>query len=389
MKVLWLSKVPPERHSTRIRELGRRLAERGHEVTVLTTRTAADLPARDWVDGVDTRYLATAPRWLRGEGRVRFYATRLPWYVVAPLAVRRLAREMNPDVIIEDLAPVGAPLVTMVARRLHIPVILDAHYLLGSPAAWLRLYGVIGVWGATYSWLLRRGSIRPAGLISDSRSLVAELSARTPWLAPRWLPNGVDAARFRIDRRAPAKDRPVEIITVGRCVTPKGQRFLIEAVGLVDRALAVRLTIVGDGPLRASLETLTAELGLSDRVTFHGWMDHSDLPAALGRADILVMPSLAEGLPVALIEAMGSGLPIIATDIPGHRQVADDDALHLVPPANASAIAAAISDLAADSARRLALGARARAVAHESYEWSRIVDDLESILRGARVETRR
>jgi len=385
VRILWLSKVPPARHSTRIHEFGRRLAERGHDLTVLTSRTTADLPEREVVDGVDTRYVATAPRWLRGDGAIRFYATRLPWYVLAAPAVRKVARELRPDVIVEDLAPVGAPFVTAVARSLRIPVVFDVHYLLGSPSAWIRLYGVIGAWGAMYSWLLRRGSIRPARLISDSRSLVDELSARTPWLAPRWLPNGVDPARFGTDRQdTGSRDGPIEVITVGRCVTPKGQRYLIEAMAHLDRALDVHLTIVGDGPLRSSLEAATADLGLRDRVTFRGWMAHADLPDALGRADILVMPSLAEGLPVALIEGMGSGLPIVVTDIPAHRQVAGDDALVFVRPGDAASIAGAIATLASDPERRSKLGTRARTVAAESYDWSRIVDDLESLLEGVR-----
>src|SRR5262249_38365544 len=122
----------------------------------------------------------------------------------------------------------------------------------------------------------------------------------------------------------------------------------------------VHLVIAGDGRLRGALEAQAKQLGVADRVSFLGTRrDVADILAAL---DAYAMPSLWEGLSLALLEAMAARLPVIASDVGGVSQVAGDGAGCLrVPPADVAALAAAIRRLAAEPAeRRAALGEEAR-----------------------------
>ena len=107
----------------------------------------------------------------------------------------------------------------------------------------------------------------------------------------------------------------------------------------------LQLWIVGDGPLRANLQRLSDELGLSECVTFFG--EQADIAPFLAAADLFVMSSISEGLPVALLEAMSAGLPAVVTDVGGMAEVARlSRAATLVPPSHPEALAQALSNAA-------------------------------------------
>ncbi|CAA9543728.1 MAG: hypothetical protein AVDCRST_MAG73-2196 [uncultured Thermomicrobiales bacterium] len=148
---------------------------------------------------------------------------------------------------------------------------------------------------------------------------------------------------------------------------------------------AVAALLVGDGDLRPSYERLRDDLGLGGRVAFAGRVPACDLPAVHRAADFLVLPSETRGeaFGMVLIEALASGRPVIATDLPGVRSVVapNQDGL-LVPPANPAALAAAIDHLAAmDPAERAAMGARGRHKVEQAYTWDRIGAQLDRLYR--------
>ena len=160
------------------------------------------------------------------------------------------------------------------------------------------------------------------------------------------------ASRSELARSA---EGPV-VLTVARLDGQKGVSHLLEAVAAVPHA---SFAIAGDGPNRAALEARAAALGVNDRVRFLG--HRHDVPALLAAADLFVLPSLYEGLPLAVLEAMAAGVPVIATAIGGTNEVVrDGETGTLVPPADSAALAAAIARVLAnrDRASRLALAAR-------------------------------
>jgi glycosyltransferase involved in cell wall biosynthesis len=177
-------------------------------------------------------------------------------------------------------------------------------------------------------------------------------------------------------------------VFLGRLVAYKGCDLAIRAIAAArDRRLT--LDVLGDGPERAALEALAAELGVADRVRFEGWVQPG--PALYDRLSayrVLVMPSLAEANGIAFQEAMTLGVPIVCVDWAGpHELLTADDAI-LVEPTDQASVVAGIADaldtLASDpaAADRLAINARARANA-TGFRWRDLLTRWEEIYRRA------
>ena len=166
------------------------------------------------------------------------------------------------------------------------------------------------------------------------------------------------------------------VIALGRLTRQKGFDVLIRALARLDDASAV---IVGDGPEASELERLRAELGLDGRVRFAGWVDD---PAALVRsADALVLPSRYEALPLAILEAMHAGLPVVATDVGSVREeVRAGETGLLVPAEDDARLASAIREVL-DPAVGQVMGARARDVASRQFTSERMARDFELLYR--------
>jgi glycosyltransferase involved in cell wall biosynthesis len=205
----------------------------------------------------------------------------------------------------------------------------------------------------------------------------------------RLIPNGVELPRAQ-PATAPAAMRTAlgiaaggrVIGAVGRLVWQKGFEHLIRAMRVVVAAEpAARLVVVGDGPLRHRLATLSAECGVDGCVTFAGF--RRDVTALLRAFEILVVPSLREGLPMITLEGMAAGTPVVATAIPGILEQIDSgvDGM-LVPPGDADALAAAVVRLLGDAALRDRLGAAARRKAATAFDVSRTVAATREVYAG-------
>ncbi len=135
------------------------------------------------------------------------------------------------------------------------------------------------------------------------------------------------------------------ITSVGRLMPPKGHGYLVSAMPhLISQVDNVRLLLAGDGDLKASLEQLSQDLKVQDVISFLG--SRSDVPDILALSDVFVLPSVSEGTSMALLEAMAASKPIVATDIPGNRDVLrHGHNCLLVPPGNPEKLAEAISFL--------------------------------------------
>ncbi|MCP4538179.1 MAG: glycosyltransferase [Chloroflexi bacterium] len=179
--------------------------------------------------------------------------------------------------------------------------------------------------------------------------------------------NGVDVHRYGNERNRKAIRRSLSVpyaaqvlIMVGTLKPVKGHRYMLEALpALVSRCPAVYLVVVGDGELRDVLQAQVAALNLSNHVRFLG--NRQDIGDLLVAADVFVLSSLWEGLSMALLEAMASSLPIVATEVSGTTQaIISDETGLLVPPGDATKLAQAIEQLLSNPERARAMGARAR-----------------------------
>jgi glycosyltransferase involved in cell wall biosynthesis len=207
------------------------------------------------------------------------------------------------------------------------------------------------------------------------------------------VPNGVaplrdrigrDAARaaLRLDRRQPV------VLTVGRLTHMKGQCHLVDAVpDLLARFPDLAVVLVGDGPLREALEKRVAALGVGSAVRFTG--HRPDARQLLEAADVFVLPSRHEGMPLVALEAMEAGLPVVATRVIGTEEVVVDGVTGaLVRPGDPAALGAALERLLADPCLRRRQGAAGRCRYLAAFTRERMAADTaavyEATLRGAR-----
>jgi glycosyltransferase involved in cell wall biosynthesis len=191
---------------------------------------------------------------------------------------------------------------------------------------------------------------------------------------------GLERLPEPVDRTARRAD--VRLLFVGRLIRTKGARDAIRALGLV-RDLPVIFDIVGDGFDRAACEALTTELGLTDRVRFHGKLPRDQVDDFYSSADVFVFPSYREPGGNVVFEAMGQGLPLVVSDLGGPGNVVDDTCgirLHpMSPDQYARDIAGAFTRLAASPELRLKLGRGARRRAADIALWDSKVVHLEAI----------
>ncbi|MEH3144379.1 MAG: glycosyltransferase [Methylobacterium frigidaeris] len=175
----------------------------------------------------------------------------------------------------------------------------------------------------------------------------------------------VGQAEFEAFSRIPAGPDPCRLLCVGRLAPEKGHADLLAALAeLRRRGVPCHLDVAGNGPLDAALRETAARLGVAEHVTFHGYVAYGPALFDLyGRAGALVLPSLTEGFPQVINEALSIGLPVVATavgGIPGF--VADGDTALLVPPRDPGALAGAVERLVRDADLREGLRRRGRAL---------------------------
>jgi len=184
------------------------------------------------------------------------------------------------------------------------------------------------------------------------------------------------------------------LLFVGRLDPVKGLPVLFDALGeLRRRGRTVHLDIVGDGPERNHLEAAVRDGSLGDVVTFHGYRSQTELQGFLHRADVMVMTSFSEGIPVVLMEAMSRGLPVIAPRITGIPELVEDGVSgRLTTPARSEELADAISELLDDPAQRTQFARAAAETVEREFdlqvEARRLVEIMSRRLRGEPVAVR-
>jgi len=195
----------------------------------------------------------------------------------------------------------------------------------------------------------------------------------------RLIHDGIDPGPF--ESAANNRDMNSECVVVGMAAVleeRKGHRFLLEAAQrLKTQGCRIQYRLAGDGSLRQSLEKAAIQLGLKDDVQFCGFV--SDIPTFLSQVDIFVLPSLFEGLGVAVLEAMAAGKPVIASRVGGLAEIVHDGVTgFLVMPGNAQGLAAAIAKLAGDRFLSREMGQRGRTRLLEHFTLAQMASKNEA-----------
>jgi glycosyltransferase involved in cell wall biosynthesis len=205
---------------------------------------------------------------------------------------------------------------------------------------------------------------------------------RDEWSKLVYVPLGIDAAEFPpLPARNPSS--PPHILCVGRLAPEKGQSLLLEAMAALNAsAFPLHLTLVGDGPDRNFLERRAAELGIEAHVEFAGWIDEARLMDFYAKTDVFVLPSLAEGIPMVLIEAMAMQIPCVAPCIAGIPELIESG-VHgmLYSVADVNELSSQLRTLLESPDLTEQIGRQARLRVLRDYDMARNTERFAAVLR--------
>ena len=294
-----------------------------------------------------------------------------PWAYAVAMAWRhrQALRECS---VLRVFQMTGALPAVIVRRRFGVPFVATYGF-------WYERLA-----GSALTRVLRRriislGLTAADAVLCTTPELAAYVGRRVPANRIHLLPNGVDTSLFTPAPRPPSARR--RVLYVGRLSPEKNLGALVEAAAKLGRRFDLVLSFIGDGPVRASLQAHAESVGVA--AEFTPFVEHRRLPAIFAQADAFVLPSLTEGHPKVLLEAMSAGVPCVASNAGGNRAILADDVTGLLfELADPGALADALARVLGDDALGRRLAARARAEIEERYDLRRLVAREIEVLRG-------
>lgn len=354
--------------------IARELVRLGAEVQVLTAGYG-DLPAMERIDGVVVRRIPTLRR-----RKDRSNVLEMMIFMIAGMLwAVPIARRFRPAAVITFFGIPCGPIGYVLKKLLRIPYIVSLRggdvpgYLPANLSTYHRLTAPISriVWGAAAAIIANSD-----GLANLARTFMRECPIGV-------INNGVDTQVF-----SPGKDTMsasiIRVLTVGRLHHQKAIDVLLRAFAeLPDQIRSgSELLIVGDGPERHNLAALAAGLGIGEKVHFLGWVDRNNLPKIYRSAEIFAFPSRDEGMPNAVLEAMASGLPVIASSVSGIAELVTPDVTGLIIPIeDQAALAQALEKLISDGHQREEMGKAGRDKVETAFSWHTAASAYLSLIR--------
>jgi len=372
-------------------KVGSGLVRRGHQVRVLTAGMK-HLPVECVEQGMEVRRL----RALRCREDTCSVPEMAAWVAVAITAVLGEIRRWKPDVLhVHFAVPTGA--VAWVASKITgVPYVLTAH--LGDvPGGVPEQTGNLFRWIQPFTVPIWRG----AAATTAVSSFVAGLAQRAygaDGILPRVILNGIELPQPPLLE----VHHPPRLLMVGRMSLQKNPLLAIRALALL-RELPWRCTMIGDGPLLAEVREEAERLGISERVEFKGWATADEVNDSMRQADILLIPSLSEGLPMVAVEALTQGVAIVGSRIGGLADVTRESDESDEPGKlgeSGEQQNARLFDLAegpqgmADALTPLLKDPQSLMRAREAslalaprFDLNKVLDDYEEVLKGATLRT--
>ena len=312
------------------------LSRRGHDVRVMTAGLK-HLPASERVDGVE---VTRVPSFRRREDTCTVLEMGL-YVATSFLPVVREVWRWRPDVMHAHFAvPTGA-LALAVHAVTRCPYVITAHLgdvPGGVPEQTAGLFRLVDP-AVRFIWKFAAG-------VTAVSTFVSGLAAKAYGITPRVILNGVRP----LGKTSVAVQSPVRLLFAGRFSIQKNPLLAIEALALV-RDLDWRLDFVGEGPLGDAMRRAVDQQGLSDRITFRGWLAGPDVSALMEQSDVLLMTSLHEGLPMVGVEALQHGLAIVASRIGGVLDLVEGGGNGRLCELDAASFAAGLREVLGDPER--------------------------------------
>jgi glycosyltransferase involved in cell wall biosynthesis len=349
--------------------LARCLVVLGHKVTVLTA-CFEDQPHFETRDGVTIHRVLSLRR--RQDRSTAF--EQLTFIASASFWSLNWIPQNKPNATLAFFGVPSGAVAWLLKKLFHIPYIVS---LRGGDVPGFRPYDfktfhkMVGpflrvIWHQADSVIANSNGLRDLALAFDS-------SIEIPII-----PNGVDGNQYRNESRDWA---PARLFSVGRIVHQKGLDLGLRALAQL-KDLDWHWNIAGDGPQLDALKSLANELGLSDRVTFLGWQSRAELTQWYHRSNLFLFPSRHEGMPNAVLEAMSSGLPVVATRIAGSEElVIDGETGLLVTTENVTELRDALRIILTDSILREKMGTASRLHVEQNYTWQKVAEQYQLALK--------
>jgi glycosyltransferase involved in cell wall biosynthesis len=333
--------------------LCRALAERGHRVDIVTSRSQPGLASHEAMDGVSV--------W-----RTWMPSRNTPGWAAHAFGSMPRFGSLARDADVLHAQDIASVLPCMVAQRVRrAPIVTTyhtSHFLKRADSPF---------WKPIFRRFLKAADYNLAA--SDEIAAVGEGIA--PGVRVEALTNGVETAFFRPTEPTlpPAPEGRTRLIVPRRLFHKNGVEYFIRAMPGILEEIDAEAVLIGDGPERVALEALAGEVGVSERVTFLGARPNQEMPGLLSSGDLAVFPSLMEATSVAALESMACELPVAASRVGGLPQIVSDEVGGLFEPADPASLAERVVALVRGGRLR-EIGAEARRQVVEHWSNARLAE---------------
>ena len=334
-------------------QLAENLAKRGHDVHIITSLDD-DQIENSYEKGFHIHRIRMS--------RIRFFGAIFFWVNI----VRKI-KKINPDIVHAQILSFAMP--ALISKKL-----LKIPYVVWGQGSDVYLRDWFNKLGAK---TILKNADSVIALTKNMKEVIQAIFYREIAVVP----NGIDIEDYwdgtgEQERETISK----RILFVGRLDPVKGVHYLLRAMQIVCKVLPdAKLILVGDGEDRENLEYLTNSLGIRESVNFAGRIPHEKIPDYLDQADIFVLPSLSEGLPIVILEAMACGLPIVATRVGGIPDIIEEDVNgYLVESRDFQGLADKIIFLLENQPLKHRISKNNRIKVQE-YDWKNVIKQLEGI----------
>ncbi|MBV8097626.1 MAG: glycosyltransferase family 4 protein [Verrucomicrobia bacterium] len=355
--------------ATACQQIARTFAQRGHRVVVLTAGIGSlhGTVADDAVTVVRIRALRKSPH-QSGIIEMASYVLLASWRAV------RLARAHQIDSTLAFFSVPGGIVARWLSLWTRIPYVVSLRGgdVPGTEPHLQIFYRVLQP--------LRRDILRHARAVCAPSKGLKALSEKSDPIPVQVVPNGTDTDLFRPQPERHAK--VPTLLSVGRLHAQKNVGYFLDLVAEIKSKTEVRALIIGDGPERPGLEATAVSLGITDCVQFTGWLPRENVREAYQSATFLVHASNYEGMSNVILEALASGLPVVASQIPGNTELIEDGVNGFLfdPAGDPAQLANRISRLFQDQTNWDQLSAAARATIENRFSWNHAADLYEKLL---------
>lgn len=359
---------------TTTRFLASFMAKRGHEVKVVCGGYK-DLPTSEWIDGFEVVRIDTGRK--RKDRCSQLEMVKFIIKSYGPL--KGLVKDWQPALLHVFFGYPTGPLGWLINKNLGVPYIIS---LLGGDVPGI-VPKEVGLHHKVLAPFTREMWGKACAVVGNSYGLSKIAQNFLPKIEVTTIPNGVDIEKFKPNPNN--SDNLIKLLFIGRLVNQKGLNVLLKAYHNVIEGgyKNTRLIIIGDGPLMDEYKQFSQDNKLSDFVEFKGWVDFEELEHLYNSSDVFVLPSLFEGMPSVVLQAMACGLPIISSRVQGSEDLIKPGVNgYLVEIGSVDDITDKMIRVITDGGMRKQMGIKSREII-KGYSWDNVSSRYEELYRQA------